>query len=79
MPLYMTLKEFIDKLNTVPNEYKIDAEKEVVTDVWIAGPNNKQYPPGSILLECQERNTKVATDEDVHILSIHPHRISNLQ
>ena len=78
--MYMTLKELIDKINTIPSKFGIDPEKEVVTDAWIAGRNDRQYPPGTILFECQESNIKsVMTDEDIHILSIYPHRITNLQ
>ena len=75
----MTLKELVDKLNKIPKYYGIDMEKEVVTDAWIAGSNDKDYPPGTFLLQCEERNTKLRTEEDVHILSIYPTRISRLQ
>lgn len=75
----MTLKELIDKIQEIPDYYKIDPDKEVVTDAWIADANNKNYPPGSIIFQCESCNTKFATPEDVHYLSIHPKKISQLQ
>ena len=75
----MTLKELIDRINSVPKHYGINPEEEVVVDAWIAGPNDKTFPPGSILFECVERNVKNAMPEDIHTLSIFPPRITNLQ
>ena len=75
----MTLKELVEKLNKVPTYYGVEVEKEVVTDAWIAGPNDRDYPPGTLILQCEERNTKVKTLEDIHYLSIYPNKISILQ
>ena len=75
----ITLKELIEKLNKVASHYKIDPSKEVINDAWVADSRDREYPPGTILFECVERNAKIATPEDTHILSIYPDRITNLQ
>ena len=75
----MTLKELVEKLNKIPKYYGIETESEVVIDAWIAGANDRDYPPGTLVLQCEERNTKVKTPEDIHFLSIYPNRISQLQ
>ena len=68
--MYMTLKELIEKLNKVPKHYHVETDKQLVTDAWIAGKNDKDYPPGTIIFECRE-------DEDnSHELSIYPDKIS---
>ena len=69
--MYMTLKELIDKLNKVPKHYHVEAEKQVIVDAWVAGKNDKDYPPGSILFECSD-----STDDYTHILSVYPDRIN---
>lgn len=72
----MTLKEVIDKLNTIPKHYGINQEEEVIVDAWIAGQNDREYPPGTLLFECRSCNLKpLMTPEDSHILSICPKNI----
>ena len=75
----MTLKELIDKIRTIPEYYGVEAEKEVVTDAWVADIKDRTYPPGSVIFQCESCNTAASTPEDVHYLSIHPDRITKLQ
>jgi hypothetical protein len=51
----------------------------MIQDAWVAGSKDKDYPPGTILFECTERNTLVMTPEDIHILSVYPSKLGKLQ
>ena len=61
----MTLEELIHKLNNAPKRYKIDPKKEVVVDAWVCSRSDYGYPPGTIIFECKNGNTKVHTEEDL--------------
>ena len=77
--MYITLKELIEKLNKAPKRYGIEIGEEIVTDAWIAGANDRDYPPGTILLECKARNgSSVETPDDTHILSIYPTKLGKI-
>lgn len=75
----MTLKELQTKLNSVIRNHKIEIEGEVITDAWIAGPNDKDYPEGTLLLECRSNNVRrIKVPEDSHILSLYPTNLGKL-
>ena len=77
--MYITLKELRERLETVSRNYGIETEGEVITDAWIAGPNDREYPPGTIIFQCQSNNIKqTMTPNDVHVLSIYPTQVTRL-
>lgn len=69
----MTLKELIEKLNKIAKRNHIDIDKQIVTDAWIAGKNDANYPPGTILFDC------LGPDGYGHILYVCPDKISIIQ
>ena len=73
----ITLKELITKLNEVPKRHKIDTEAQRIIDVWVAGDNDRDYPSGTIVFECVEKNVNERSPTE-HRLYICPDQISRL-
>lgn len=73
MSLNITLKELRERLDYIVRKYEINDEKEFVIDSWVAGNNDKDYPEGTLILQCETATlNKIKTPEDVHMLEIYP-------
>ena len=77
MNVNITVKELSEKLNSLlKSDLGVDLGARIVSAMVVLERDNYiDYPPGTILFECESMDK----DEPTHILSINPTRIGPLQ
>ena len=76
---YLTVEDLITKVNSYVAKDPNINKKGMITDAWVCGKNDREYPPGTILFEVIDSNiTPDIAKETSHVLSILPNRITKI-